>query len=161
MTSIHSNRTQEQRYWVHSEKFDGLNGNFLAFVYELSKEIGWYKEKSKEGTRVWKIQDRALKYLQLIYNYGLASASESEDSPRVIKYREAIRFIPLPKSTDAVDIQRRTEKRWTMNEAGVASQIEIVHDSDIEEPEANTRPGTCPKGWIANKDEREVGQYLL
>ena len=161
MTSIHSNRTQEQRYWVHSEKFDGLNGNFLAFVYELSKEIGWYKEKSKEGTRVWKIQDRALKYLQLIYNYGLASAKEIDDSPRIRKYREAIRFIPLPKSADSVDIEDRTERRRTINEEGQPIQIEIVHDSDIEEPALHARPGTWPKGWIANKDEREVGQYLL
>ena len=39
-------------------------------------------------------------------------------------------------------------------------QTETV-TSDIEEPVEMDKPGSWPKGWLPNKDEREVGQYLL
>ena len=73
MLGLHTNQTQGQRYWPHMEKFNGFNGNFLAFIYELIKQIGWTKENSKEGTRTWEIQERAIKYLALLYGYNLAS----------------------------------------------------------------------------------------
>ena len=33
--------------------------------------------------------------------------------------------------------------------------------SDIEEPIDEEKPGSWPKGWLPNKDKREVGQYFL
>ena len=33
--------------------------------------------------------------------------------------------------------------------------------SEIEEPIDEDKPGSWPQGWLGNKDEREVGQYLL
>ena len=105
MLGLHTNQTQGQRYWPHMEKFNGFNGNFLAFIYELIKQIGWTKENSKEGTRTWKIQERAIKYLTLLYNYNLASKKEILESEHVQRYRHAIRTIPLPVTTKSPDVK--------------------------------------------------------
>ena len=73
MVALHTNQAQGQRYWPHMEKFNGLNGNSLAFIYELTKQIRWAKENPREGARTWEVQERTIKYLALIYNYNLAS----------------------------------------------------------------------------------------
>ena len=159
---LHTNEAQGQRYWPHMEKFTGTNGNFLAFIYELIKQIGWTKENSREGTRIWKIQERTIKYLTLIYNYNLASKKEIQESERVTRFREAIREIPLPShnSSSKKTVKRKVKR---MNENGEEVETEITVDvtSDIEEPEEKEKPGSWPAGWIENKDEREVGAYLL
>ena len=63
---LHTNEEQGVRYWPYHEKFDGLNGNFMAFIYEVIKQISYTKELAKEGSRNHKIQERAIKYLQII-----------------------------------------------------------------------------------------------
>ena len=67
--SSHTNLMQEQRYWVHAEKFNGLNGNFLAFIHELAKEIEAQMLQCREGTRFWKVMERSQEYLLMIYNW--------------------------------------------------------------------------------------------
>ena len=34
--SPHTSVTQEKRFWAHEEKYNDLNGNFLAFLREIS-----------------------------------------------------------------------------------------------------------------------------
>ena len=160
---LHTNEEQNVRYWPHHEKFDGLNGNFMAFIYEVIKQISYTKEMAKEGSRNHKIQERAMKYLQIIYNWNLASLSELQNDPRILKYRQAIREIPLPNPRRAPGSKKIVEQRQVLQEDGSMNvvNVEVELTSDIEEPIEECKPGSWPKGWLPNKDEREVAMYLL
>ena len=159
MSALHTNEVQGQMYWPHSERFNGVHGSFLVFTYGLIKQISWTKENSREGTRSWKIQERSIKYLTLIYIYNIASKKEIVQCERVNRYRQAIRQIPLANtSSSKVEAQEVVVKYDSM-----CNEVTETSDpaSDIEEPIDEEKPGSWPKGWLPKKDEREVGKYFL
>ncbi len=47
---------QEHRYLVHAENFNGLHGNFLSLINELSRAVGYQMLQCKEGSRIWEIR---------------------------------------------------------------------------------------------------------
>ena len=127
---------QEQRYWVHAEKFNGLKGNFLAFIHELAKETEAQMLKIREGTRYWKVMERSMKYLLLIYIYILGSKKEIDESKAVMNFRDAIREIPLPApvkrttvKSDGITVPFETSARVTrQTEDGHFVTIEVTSD---------------------------------
>ena len=73
LSTTHTNVAQEQRFWSHSEKYDGLHGSFLLYVVELRKEMTFQQSKLNEKTRQFKVVGRAIKYLTIIHNNQLSS----------------------------------------------------------------------------------------
>ena len=76
------------RYWQHSEKFTGLNGTWLGYVNESIKEIKYQLENTKEGTMIYKVRERAMKLLQLIYNLRIQDRDTFAKSTRLLEYVE-------------------------------------------------------------------------
>ena len=68
---------QQARYWQHEEKFTGMNGTWLGYVNELIKEVKYQIDQTKEGTRLYKVKERAMKLLQLIYNLRIQTREDS------------------------------------------------------------------------------------
>ncbi len=71
--SCHTNATQAERFWPHAEKFNGLNGNIIAFLGEIIKEMKNQKKKLRENSRQYKIVERSTKYIDFIYSLTLSS----------------------------------------------------------------------------------------
>ena len=75
----------QMQNWSCYTKFDGLNGSFKAFVGNLIGQITFTKGLTKEGTRKHKIQERAIKYLQIIHDDNLSSIKEIHENVRIVK----------------------------------------------------------------------------
>ena len=158
----HTNATQEQRYWVHTEKFNGYNGNFLSFINELAKEIAFQMLSCKEGSRIWKVMERSTKYLQLLYNLQLATEDEINRNEQVRDLLTAFEIFQLPDPVDKNrDKTKRQARRNRYNAArNVEELIEVEVNSDIEEPHPAVRQH-WPAGWLQNINLREVGDFLM
>ena len=88
---------QMARYWQHSEKFTGLNGTWLGYVNELIKEIKYQLENTKEGTMIYKVRERAMKLLQLIYNLRIQDREQFANNRRLEQYVDTLKRKPLIK----------------------------------------------------------------
>ena len=97
-------------------------------------------------------------YITTIYR----QKKEISENEKIIRFRKAIREIPLPKPTTS-STKEITVKVKVQDDFGNEVEIDQTETvtSDIEEPVEMDKPGSWPKGWLPNKDEREVGQYLL
>ena len=98
----HTNATQEQRYWVHTEKFNGYNGNFLSFINELAKEIA---HLALEGT------DADLSFfhaghLCILPTIPMASRSVVPYGPGVKAMMEWSRIEKVDKPQEAIECER-------------------------------------------------------
>ena len=81
-----STQFQKARYWQHAETFTGLNGTWLGYVNELIKEIKYQLESTKENTMIYKVRERAMKLLQLVYNLRINDGSTFTTHERLCKY---------------------------------------------------------------------------
>ena len=133
---------QMARYWQHSEKFTGLNGTWLGYVNELIKEIKFQLENTKEGTMIYKVRERAMKLLQLIYNLRIQDRDQFAKNKRLEQYVEILKRKPLIK------------KRPNIPSRDSVSSNEL--NTDIE-AEKDDEPG---EHWIHEKPFRMVAEYL-
>jgi hypothetical protein len=148
----HSNVLQEQRFWPHNEKYTGLNGNFLAFMGEIRKEMIWQQMKVGDKTRHYKVVGRAIKFVEIICNYKPQASEDMKKNKTLQFLRGVIRDRPLPKrnNNDIEDIAITIE----------IDGVEYTEncDSDIETAPRDTVG--FPRGWCNNRDERDVSEYI-
>ena len=88
--TTHSSLMQEQRFWPHSEKYTGLNGNFLAFMGEVRKEMLFQQVKLNEKSRHFKVIGRSVKYIEIICDYRLQSKEDMDKNETLQIMREII-----------------------------------------------------------------------
>ena len=145
----------QMQNWSCYTKFDGLNGSFKAFVGNLIGQITFTKGLTKEGSRKHKIQERAIRYLQIIHDDNLSSIKEIHENVRIVKLRREIREIPLPVLKEVVEQQVQSV------DDGISKMKDNKIDvtSDIEESEV-TEPGSLTEEQFENRDEGEVATYL-
>ena len=127
---------QKARYWQHAEKFTGLNGTWLGYVNELIKEIKYQLESTRENTVIYKVRERAMKLLQLIYNLWVNDVNKFYENEKILRYLDVIKTKPLT--------------RVNPLDADMSDYL----DSDIE---ADQNAG---QHWIAEKPFRPVAEYL-
>ena len=159
MAVTHTSAIQEQRFWTQSEKFNGLNGNFLAYMSEVRKEMLHHLANKGEKTRQYKVIERACKYITLIYNYNIGSDTQLRECKAIIKLREVIKYVPLPK------VQKETTRKYTITRTRAATETtaestyteELTSDVEMDPPE---EAKGWPKGWCDNTQEREVSEYI-
>ena len=133
---------QQARYWQRPEKFTGLNGTWLGYVNELIKETKYQLENTKEQTMVYKVRERAMKFLQLIYNLRIQDRYDFANNERLLDYVKIISAKPLMKK------RARNPQDPNASTTEVDTDIE-VHDED--------EPGDH---WIRDKPFRLVAEYL-
>ena len=153
--SSHTTRAQEQQFWSQPEKYNGLNGNFLAFLCEVLKEFERQMGRLNEKSRMFKIIERAQKYIQTIYIHNLSSAEEIRNNKDIQGLRTIIKYVPLPIREDK---NKRSVTMTRINpETGAQETYEL--DSDYE---CGLTPDVTgwPKGWCDTVQERFVSNYI-
>ena len=75
---------QMARYWPRSEEFTGLNGTWLGYDNELIKEIKYQLENTREGTMIYKVRERAMIMLQLVYNMRIQDRGTFAKNERLL-----------------------------------------------------------------------------
>ena len=128
----------QARYWQHEEKFTGMNGTWLGYVNELIKEVKYQMDQTKEGTRLHKVKERAMKLLQLIYNLRIQTREDFENK----KMKEYVSNI---------------KKKELLN-AKRAQSFDSYEDIDTDIEGKFEDPG---EHWIPEKPFRAVAEYLL
>ena len=153
--ATHTSEIQEQRFWSQPLKFNGLNGNFTAFMGELRKELNYQVTKTKEGSRQNAIIDRCARFITVICNHKLTSSEAIEECKAAKQQRLIIKHCPLPAKR-----QRPVNKIKLpiKNDEGVIVEVEIWSDMELE-PTADRGSG-FPQGWLDSDAEREVSEYL-
>ena len=152
--STHTSTVQEKRFWAHEERYNGLNGNFLGFLCEVSKEMTNQMNNKKDNSRMYKVIERANKYIYTIYNNNLSSKTDIQNNADIKKLREIIKHVPLPAKEDTKKRVARIKKK---NEMGQEIEIEINSDFECEKPSG---AHGWPKGWCDSTQEREVSNYI-
>ena len=155
--ATHTSTIQEQRWWSQQAKFTGMNGNFVAFLGEILKEMDAQKRKLRETSRAYKVIERSFRYIELIYNRSLSTAKDIQGCIKVQEYREIIRKIPLPAKPGFEKSKKPKIKVTRINDEGKEYEVDI--DSDLEDEIPTDVPG-FPKGWFVSEGEREVSQYI-
>ena len=154
--SSHTSVAQEKRFWAHEEKYNGLNGNFLAFLHEISKEMTNQMNSKNEKSRMYKVIERAGKYIETIYNNNLSSKQQIQNNDLVKQIREIIKHVPLPARVKEAEPKRKAIVT-RRNSAGIDESYEITSDFECEKPAEAT---AWPRGWCDTPQEREVSNYI-
>lgn len=153
--ATHTSEIQEQRFWSQPLKFNGLNGNFIAFMGELRKELNYQATKQKEGSRQNAIIERCARYITVICNHKLASSEEIEKNKAVQQQRLIIKHCPLPAKRNKPINKIKVPVK---NDNGIIVEVEIWSDMELEP--ASERGSGFPQGWLDTDSEREVSEYL-
>ena len=153
MNLTHTNAQQEQRFWIFQDRFNGHNGNYLSFLSEVIKEMKNNQFKYKEPSRYYKIIDRTIKYLTVIYNLNLSSKKAIQENDQIKKIREIIKLVPLP-NTCKVKLSTKVKRK---DAEGNDYDVDLDSDFEIEKPKDALN---WPKGWLESVGEREVSNYI-